>query len=70
MSEMERRMKKTEAICFLENWREYLKANKLKKAEGFFMGGWSTNDDSWCVEVLNQMSRKEFEIIIKYPIWM
>lgn len=70
MSEMERRMRKTEAIRFLDNWREYLKADKPKKAEGFFMGGWSTNDDGWCVEVLNQMSRKEFEIIIKYPIWM
>ena len=70
MSEMERRMRKTNAINFLYNWHDYLKAGKTKKAEGYFMGAWSTNNDEWCVEVLNQMSRKDFEIIIKYPIWM
>ena len=70
MSEMERRMRKQDAIRFLENWRDYIKAGKTKKAEGFFMGAWSTNDDAWCVEVLNQMYREDFQIIIKYPIWM
>ena len=70
MSEMDRRIRKTDAINFLVNWREYVKAGKSKEAEGFFMGGWCTNDDDWCVEVLNQMNRDDYEIMIKYPIWM
>ncbi len=70
MDEMERRMRKTEVIRFLYNWHDYIKAGKSKKAEGFFMGGWSTNNDVWCAELLHQMSREDLDIIMKYPIWM
>ena len=70
MSEMERRMVKTDAIRFCTNWRQYLKNGDMEKAEGFFMGGWMSNSDDWCVNVLHQLELDELHIIIEYPMWM
>ncbi len=69
MNELDRRMEKTRAIQFITNWRIYLMAEQLDKAEGYFVGGWSTNGDLFCVNVLHQMSFDELEIIMSYPIW-
>lgn len=69
-SEMERRMRKTSVLRFLDNWRQYLKSEQYEKAEGFFMGAWCTQPDDWCVELQHQMTRKEKKLIMNYPIYM
>lgn len=66
IEEMEYLTRKTSIIRFLDSWREYLKTGKLKQAKAFFMGAWSTQDDVWHGELIDNLEVKEVPTILGY----
>ena len=71
---MKRREKKA-VQRMLANWRSFnSKINDIKAAkiysEGYFMGCWSVINDKQASYLLSLLSREEYNLIMRYPLWM
>lgn len=52
------------------NWSGMLKTkNKPKLIQGYFLGAWTAFDDKQATSFIKMCTKKELEVIMRYPIW-
>lgn len=57
---------------FYTCWSEMVKDSKIdqRRVGSFFLGAWIVFSDNQAAYLIGLLSKKEFKIIMNYPIWL